>query len=92
MTKDEVIAKVNEVFEESFEIEKENLQPQKHIFTDLGLDSLDTVDLIVALQKKFGVQIRDSVKVREVRTLGDLYRVVLEIKEEQEAAAKTPSP
>lgn len=92
MTKDEVIAKVNEVFEESFEIEKDGLQPEKHIFTDLGLDSLDTVDLIVALQKKFGVQIRDSVKVREVRTLGDLYRVVLEIKEEQEAAAKTSSP
>jgi acyl carrier protein len=92
MTKDEVIAKVNQVFEESFEIEKANLQPEKHIFTDLGLDSLDTVDLIVALQKKFGVQIRDSVKVREVRTLGDLYRVILEIKEEQESAGKTPQP
>ncbi|OQW97237.1 MAG: acyl carrier protein [Verrucomicrobia bacterium A1] len=92
MTQEEVIAKVNQVFEESFEIEKGNLQPEKHIFTDLGLDSLDIVDLIVALQKAFAVQIRDSAKVREVRTLGDLYRVVLEIKEEQEAAGNTPRP
>ena len=50
MTDQEIIEKTNKVFEESFEIEKERLVPQAHIFTDLGLDSLDIVDLIVALQ------------------------------------------
>ena len=43
-----IITMVNEVFEESFEIEKEKLQPQMHVFKDLGLDSLDIVDLSVA--------------------------------------------
>jgi acyl carrier protein len=88
MTKEEVMARVNEVFQESFEIDPEKLRPQAHIFNDLGLDSLDTVDLIVALQKKFGIQVRDNEKVREVRTLGDLQRVVLEIQSEQEAAGR----
>lgn len=67
---------VDEVFEESFEIEKEQLSQEKGIFQDLGLDSLDIVDLIVALQKKFGVKIRDDNRVREIRTLGDIYSFI----------------
>ncbi|MCK5099074.1 MAG: acyl carrier protein, partial [Desulfobacteraceae bacterium] len=35
---------INEVFEESFEIEKKELKPEANIFEDLGLDSLDVVD------------------------------------------------
>jgi len=73
ITRQEIIASVNEVFEEDFEIEKEMLQPQMNIFEDLELDSLDIVDLVVALQKKFGVTIRDDERIRTVRTLGDLY-------------------
>ena len=63
----------NEVFEEEFEISPEKLKPDAHIFTDLGLDSLDVVDLIVALQKKFNVTIRGDNRVAEIRSLEDLY-------------------
>ena len=51
MTEQEIIEITNKVFEESFELEKEKLKPEAHIFTDLGLDSLDIVDLVAALQK-----------------------------------------
>ena len=84
MTEEEVIALTNEVFEESFEIEADRLEPDKHIFNDLGLDSLDIVDLIVALQQKFGVKIRNDERVRNVRTLGDIYAFILRIKAEEE--------
>ena len=84
MTEEEVIALTNEVFEESFEIGKDELQAEKHIFTDLGLDSLDIVDLIVALQKKFGVKIRDDGRAREIRTLGDIYKFIITIQAEKE--------
>jgi len=80
MTEQEIIDTINRVFEESFEIEKEKLQPQAHIFTDLGLDSLDIVDLIVALQKSFGVNIRNEENVRNIRTLGDVYQFISTIK------------
>jgi acyl carrier protein len=70
-------------FEDSFEIEPAKLQPQAHIFNDLGLDSLDTVDLVVALQKKFGVNIRDEARIRTVQTLSDLYQFVQEVKDKQ---------
>ena len=82
MTEPEVIKLTNEVFIDSFEIEKSKLLPQANIFTDLGLDSLDVVDLVVALQKKFCVTIRDDERVRNIRTLGDLQQFILTIKKE----------
>jgi acyl carrier protein len=69
----DVVRMVNEVFEQSFEIEPAKLRPEAHIFKDLGLDSLDTVDLVVALQKKFGVRIQDGTEVRAIETLSSLY-------------------
>jgi acyl carrier protein len=83
MIDQEIINKINKVFEESFEIEKERLVPQAHIFTDLGLDSLDIVDLVVALQNAFGVKIRNEEKVRDIRTLQDIYQFISSLKNEE---------
>jgi acyl carrier protein len=80
--REEIIAMTNEVFVDSFEIEEELLQPQSHVFDDLELDSLDIVDLVVALQQKFGVQIRNEERIKEIRTLGDIYDFILSLKEE----------
>ena len=83
MIDQEIINKVNNVFEESFEIEKERLVPEAHIFTDLGLDSLDIVDLVVALQNAFGVKIRNEEKVRDIRTLQDIYQFISSLRTEE---------
>ncbi len=80
MTEQEIIDITNKLFEESFEIEKEKLHPEAHIFSDLGLDSLDIVDLVAALQKSFGVNIRNEEKVRNIRTLQDVYTFILTVK------------
>ena len=82
MLQEEIVEMTNDVFEESFEIERARLVPGAHVFNDLGLDSLDTVDLIVALQQKFGVRIRQNERVREIRTLQDIYDFIAEVKAE----------
>jgi len=82
MVEQHIIDLTNEVFEESFEIEIEKLQPEMNIFNDLGLDSLDIVDLVVALQNKFGVRIRSDERVRNIRTLGDIYQFISALKNE----------
>jgi acyl carrier protein len=76
MSRDDIVRMTNEVFEQEFEMEASELLPDAGIFDDLGLDSLDTVDLIVALQKKFNVTIRGDERVRSIRTLNDLYAFV----------------
>ena len=92
MTKDDIIAKTNDVFEQDFEMARERLVPTAHIFNDLGLDSLDTVDLVVALQKKFGVRIRDEEQVKNIRTLEDVYDFILRVKNQQEAGGDRQGP
>ena len=85
MTREEIISTTNEVFAESFEIEPERLKPEANIFADFGLDSLDTVDLVVAIQKKFNVRVRDDERVRSIRTLGDVYDFIAMIQKESGA-------
>ncbi len=79
----EIIDRTKKVFVEFFEIEEARLLPEANIFTDLGLDSLDIVDLIVALQNTFGVKIRNEEKVRDIRTLQDIYQFIAWIKNEE---------
>ena len=82
MAGDDIERMVNEVFTDSFEIPAEKLGPEKHLFNELGLDSLDVVDLVVALQKKFGVKIRNDERVRNIRTPADICRFIRTVKEE----------
>ena len=84
LTEEQVIEKVNEIFCETFEIAPARLVPEVRVFEDLGLDSLDAVDLVAALQTALGVRLRDSERVRTVRTLADVYALVLAVKNETE--------
>ncbi|MGD0461153.1 MAG: phosphopantetheine-binding protein [Tepidisphaeraceae bacterium] len=83
MTDSEVIEAVNEVFVNSFEIPREQIKPEAQIFADLGLDSLDIVDLVAAIQKRFGIQVRDDERVRSIRSMQDLYSYLIMVKAEQ---------
>jgi acyl carrier protein len=49
------------------------LTPEKEFFKDLGLDSLDMVELMISLQRKFGIQLRQNEEIKKVRTLNDIY-------------------
>jgi acyl carrier protein len=82
MTEQEVVTLVNDILEDYFEIEPESLLPEANIFEDLELDSLDIVDLVVAMQKKFNIRIRDDERIKHIRTLGDIHEFVLRLQEE----------
>ena len=82
MTEQKIVEMVNEILEEYFEIERERLLPHMNIFEDLELDSLDIVDLVVAMQKRFNVRIRDDERIKSIRTLEDIYRFVAALEKE----------
>lgn len=73
MTREKIIELVNSIFIEQFELEREELTPDKKIFEDLGLDSLDIVDLITGLQRKFKIPLRENEEIRQIETLADIY-------------------
>ena len=65
--------RIHQVFVEKFEIPEEELLPEKRIFEDLELDSLDVVDLVAGLQHTFGIPLRDNKELLQVRTIQDIY-------------------
>jgi len=82
---EQVHRRVMQIMAEEFELEPELLQPDATLYEDLGLDSLDAVDMVVALEKAFGMKMTDEEAVRAVRTLGDLFELVSRLSNQQAA-------
>lgn len=93
MDKQQVATRIAAIFETEFEVAPERLIPEAHLFQDLGLDSIDIVEMMVALQKEFGITLRDSDEARAIRTLNDLYDFVLnEIAKAKSGQGSAPQP
>ncbi len=77
MTEEQIIDLINRSLAEEFELELGDLQPEANIYADLGLDSLDAVDMVIVLEGAFNFKIREEEAIREIRTLGDIHRFVI---------------
>lgn len=82
MTNEEIVQTVNKAFAAEFEIEEEKLVPEAVIRDDLGLDSLDIVDMIIVLEQAFAFKLPDRSAVASITTLGDLYAFIKNLKDE----------
>lgn len=72
ITRDEIIARVNRALVDEFEIEPGGMSPEATI-KDLGLDSLDYIDMIIILENEFSFRLEDKSLISSIRTLNDLY-------------------
>ena len=72
MKREEIIEKVNEFLIDEFEIEESALELDAHLIHDLGIESLDFVDIVVIIEKEFGFKVKRE-DITEVRTLNDMY-------------------
>ena len=61
MSQDEILDKVQTVVADQLEKEKEEIKPESNFANDLGADSLDTVELVMALEEEFDIEIPDEV-------------------------------
>ena len=76
ITREEIIKLTNEALQKEFELPAEKLVPEATFQTDLGLDSLDAVDMVVVLEQKFGFTLRQGYDIRSMVTLNDLYNFI----------------
>jgi acyl carrier protein len=72
MTREEIIGTINNFLIEEFEIEEDQISPAAHLKDDLGLESLDFVDIAVIVQKEFGITLKGE-EMTAIKTLKDLY-------------------
>jgi len=77
MTEAEVIELIDSSLAEEFELDRKDMVPEANLYEDLGLDSLDTVDMVIVLEGAFSFKIREEEAVRAIRTLGDIHSFVL---------------
>ncbi len=72
MTKEEIAGIIKTFLIEEFEIDESKIVPTAHLKDDLGLESLDFVDIAVIVQKEFGLTLKGE-EMTAIRTLDDLY-------------------
>lgn len=75
-TQEEVYDKVKSVLMGEFEVEEDAVSMEANLFTDLELDSLDAIDLMVTLDKELGIEIKME-EMQDLRTIKDVCDFVL---------------
>jgi acyl carrier protein len=86
MSSADLIAQVNKAIAAEFEIEMDRMVPEADLMKDLELDSLDSVDLIAAMEKTFKVKCPEA-EARKLRTLGEIHVFVERLLAERTASA-----
>jgi len=78
MNDEQILDKLKEILEESFEISPERVVPEANLFQELDLDSIDAVDLAIKLQQLTGKRIKPE-DFKTVRTVGDVISTVKQL-------------
>ncbi|MFE1748045.1 acyl carrier protein [Coleofasciculus sp. H7-2] len=60
MSQEEIFVRVKKIVAEQLEVEPDEVTPQASFANDLGADSLDTVELVMALEEEFDIEIPDE--------------------------------
>ena len=72
---DDVFEKVKKLIAEQFDVEEDNISEDSSITDDLGADSLDVVDLVMAIQDEFNIEIPED-EVENIKTVGDVVKYI----------------
>ncbi|NLA15452.1 MAG: acyl carrier protein [Bacteroidales bacterium] len=72
MNREEIVEIINNFLIEDIEIEQESLKEKAFLKEDLGIDSLDFVDIVVVVEQKFGFKIKPE-EMSKVKTLLQFY-------------------
>ena len=84
MTEQEIIARINEVLADEFEVDIDIITPDAPLMETLELDSLDLVDVVVLIDSNFGVTLKGPDFVG-IKTFDDFYNLInTKVNEKQE--------
>ena len=71
----EILSKVKKIVAENLAIEESKINDSSNFIEDLGADSLDQVELIMALEEEFGIEIPDEV-AEKITTVAEAVKYI----------------
>ncbi len=81
MAKEQIFEALKEVLSVRLRVQEELIKPEATLAEDLGLDSIDMMTAVMAIEEKFGIEVSDS-EVETIATLNDAVELL---------AAKVPA-
>lgn len=79
MSEIEIAQRVKEIIIDKLGVDEKGVTPEANFTTDLGADSLDTVELIMDLEKEFDISIPEDA-AEGIATVGDAINYIVEAK------------
>lgn len=81
LTQEQVLQHLRDWMEELFEIEPDEIQLDSNLYTDLDVDSIDAIDLVVKIKALTGKQVKPE-DFKNVRTVEDVVKVIQAMSEQ----------
>jgi len=72
-----IAEKVKSIIADQLGVKAEEVTPEASFIDDLGADSLDTVELVMALEEEFSIEIPDE-DAEKITTVGDAIKYIEE--------------
>ena len=69
--------RVKDIIVEQLGVKPEQVTPEAKFIVDLGADSLDTVELVMALEEEFGIEVPDE-QAEKLQSVGDVIKHIEE--------------
>ncbi|MDR0454688.1 MAG: phosphopantetheine-binding protein [Deferribacteraceae bacterium] len=76
--KEAIFNKISDILENDFDCSRDKLTPDANIITDLDLDSIDAIDLVIKLQNLTEINVKPE-DFKQIRTLQDIADVVFNL-------------
>ena len=74
-----IFDKIKDIIIEQLQVEESDVTMDTNLLKDLSADSLDAVEIILAIEDEYGIEIPDE-EAEKIQTVGDLVRYVEENK------------
>jgi acyl carrier protein len=71
----DIFEKVKEIIVERLSVDEKDVTKEASFIDDLGADSLDTVELVMALEEEFGLEIPDE-EAEKIASVGDAVKYI----------------
>ncbi len=76
MNEKKLMEHVIDVIADTLSVKKESITENTDLVEDLGVDSLDMVDLVLAMEQEFGIEIKDEDITPDIRTVRDIVELL----------------